>query len=41
MHSAIMEGFVWARVPGDIVFTIGVCALAAFMVKSFAHKAGS
>ncbi len=40
MHSAIMEGFVWARVPGDVVFTVGVCALAAFMVKSFGHKAG-
>ncbi len=34
MHSAIMEGFVWARVPGDVVFSIGVFALAVFMVKA-------
>ncbi len=41
MHSAIMEGFVWARVPGDVVFTIGVFALAAFMVKAFVKNAAA
>ncbi|MSO99063.1 MAG: nitric-oxide reductase large subunit [Rhodospirillaceae bacterium] len=38
MHSSIMEGFVWARVPGDVVFSIGVFALAAFMIKAFVKK---
>ncbi len=35
MHSAIMEGFVWARVPGDIVFSVGVFAFAFFMYQAF------
>lgn len=35
MHSAVMEGFVWARVPGDIVFAVGVFALAMFVFKAF------
>lgn len=35
MHSAIMEGLVWARVPGDVVFSSGVFALAAFLIKVF------
>lgn len=35
MHSAVMEGLVWARVPGDIVFSIGVFALAAFVYLAF------
>ena len=35
MHSPLMEGLVWARVPGDIVFSIGVGALAWFMLKAF------
>jgi nitric oxide reductase subunit B len=35
MHSAVMEGLVWARVPGDIVFSIGVFALAAFVFLAF------
>jgi len=36
MHSPIMEALVWARVPGDIVFSIGVFYFACFMVKAFA-----
>ncbi len=35
MHSTLMEGFVWARVPGDIVFTVGVFAFAAFVYQAF------
>ena len=35
MHSALMEGLVWARVPGDIVFAVGVFALAMFVFKAF------
>ena len=29
----MMEGFVWARVPGDIVFSFGVFFLALFAFK--------
>lgn len=35
MHSAVMEGFVWARVPGDIVFAVGVFAFALFVIQAF------
>jgi nitric oxide reductase subunit B len=35
MHSAVMEGLVWARVPGDIVFGIGVLAFALFALQAF------
>lgn len=33
MHSNIMEGLVWARVPGDTVFAFGAFALVVFIVK--------
>jgi len=33
VHSAMMEGFVWARVPGDIVFSFGVGFLALFAMR--------
>ena len=39
MHSPLMEGLVWARVPGDIVFSIGIFALALFVWKAFRSKA--
>ncbi len=35
MHSAVMEGLVWARVPGDIVFSVGVFAFALFVYQAF------
>lgn len=35
MHSPVMEALVWARVPGDIVFSVGVFAFAAFMFRAF------
>ncbi|MGR9090071.1 MAG: nitric-oxide reductase large subunit [Gammaproteobacteria bacterium] len=41
VHSALMEGFVWARVPGDIVFTIGVFAFALFVFKAFTNKSAA
>jgi nitric oxide reductase subunit B len=31
IHSTFMETMVWLRVPGDIVFSIGVACLALFM----------
>ncbi|MDQ7989675.1 MAG: nitric-oxide reductase large subunit [Candidatus Dactylopiibacterium sp.] len=30
IHSAFMRAMVWLRVPGDIVFSVGIVALAAF-----------
>lgn len=38
MHSAIMEGFVWARVPGDVVFAVGVFAFALFVYQAFTRR---
>jgi len=35
MHSPLMEGLVWARVPGDVVFSVGVGAFALFAWKAF------
>jgi nitric oxide reductase subunit B len=33
VHSTLMETFVWLRVPGDIVFSVGVLFLALFTVR--------
>lgn len=35
IHSPIMEGLVWMRVPGDIVFSIGVFSFALFVYQAF------
>ncbi|TXL17032.1 nitric oxide reductase large subunit, partial [Methylococcaceae bacterium HT3] len=35
MHSAVMEGLVWARVPGDIIFSVGGFAFAMFVYQAF------
>lgn len=35
IHGKIMEALVWARVPGDIVFFVGILALAVFMSRLF------
>ena len=34
MHHPLMEALVWARVPGDIVFAVGVGAFALFFVRA-------
>jgi len=36
IHGPVMEALVWARVPGDVVFAVGVMAFAAFVVRAFA-----
>ena len=36
MHHPFMEALVWARVPGDLVFAVGVGAFALFFVRAFA-----
>lgn len=38
MHHPMMEALVWARVPGDIVFAVGVGAFALFFVQAFLAK---
>lgn len=38
MQSDIMHSFVWARVPGDVVFAVGVFAFALFVLKAFTAK---
>lgn len=35
IHSPIMQALVWARVPGDVVFAVGVFAFAWFMFRAF------
>ena len=36
VQSEIMHAFVWMRVPGDVVFSVGVVTFALFMYKAFA-----
>jgi len=38
IHSVVMEILVWLRVPGDIVFAIGVFAFALFVYQAFRPK---
>jgi nitric oxide reductase subunit B len=38
VHSTVMESLVWARVPGDIIFAIGVLAFAIFVFQAFLPK---
>jgi nitric oxide reductase subunit B len=35
IHGNVMQALVWARMPGDIVFGVGVFAFAAFVVQAF------
>jgi nitric oxide reductase subunit B len=35
IHSPIMEALVWMRVPGDIVFSIGVFCFTLFVYQAF------
>jgi nitric oxide reductase subunit B len=35
MQSSIMHAFVWIRVPGDLVFSLGVGAFVLFMYRAF------
>ena len=34
IHSPVMQALVWARVPGDLVFSVGVIAFCLFMVRT-------
>jgi nitric oxide reductase subunit B len=33
VHSHLMETLVWMRVPGDVVFAVGVLFLALFALR--------
>jgi nitric oxide reductase subunit B len=33
VHSQLMETLVWMRVPGDVVFSVGVVCLALFALR--------
>jgi len=35
MQSSIMHTLVWMRVPGDVLFSVGVGAFAVFMYQAF------
>lgn len=34
IHGPVMQALVWARVPGDLVFTVGVVAFTIFMMQA-------
>jgi nitric oxide reductase subunit B len=34
IHGPVMQALTWARVPGDLVFTVGVVAFCLFMVRA-------
>ena len=38
IHDPVMQALVWARVPGDLVFTIGVVAFTIFMVQALFRR---
>jgi len=38
IHSELMEGLVWARVPGDIVFAAGILALVIFTIQLYRQR---
>ena len=35
IHSPVMQALVWARVPGDVVFSVGVFAFVLFVIRAF------
>jgi nitric oxide reductase subunit B len=41
MHSNFMEALVWARVPGDIVFSFGAFALLMFIITLMRTKSNT
>lgn len=38
IQSPIMQALVWARVPGDVVFSVGVFAFVWFVYKAFVSR---
>lgn len=40
MHSPLMQAFVWLRVPGDLVFSLGVFTLVWVVFRAFVPRKG-
>jgi nitric oxide reductase subunit B len=38
IQSPIMQALVWARVPGDLVFSVGVVGFAWFVYRAFVPR---
>jgi len=38
IHGPVMQALVWARVPGDLVFGVGVFAFAAVVLRAFLSR---
>ena len=38
VHSTVMEFLVWMRVPGDIVFALGVLFLVAYVIGLLGYR---
>jgi len=38
VHSRVMETLVWMRIPGDVVFSVGVVCLALFALRLLRGK---
>ena len=34
IHGPVMQALTWARVPGDVVFTVGVVSFGLFMMQA-------
>jgi nitric oxide reductase subunit B len=37
LHRPLMEALVWARVPGDVMFGVGMVVLVLFVWRAFPH----
>jgi nitric oxide reductase subunit B len=38
IHGPVMQALVWARVPGDLVFGVGMIAFALVVVRAFSAR---
>jgi nitric oxide reductase subunit B len=41
LHQPLIEGLVWMRVPGDIVFAAGAVVLAVFALRLWRGRGGA
>ena len=40
LQQPLMQLLVWLRVPGDVIFSVGVAALVAFVARLWLHRRG-
>jgi nitric oxide reductase subunit B len=38
LQQPLMQTLVWLRMPGDVIFSVGVCLLALFVFRLFVGK---